>query len=212
MQEPLLVIATANRGKFREFADLFQDLPLRLRSLTGVRGVPVVTEDGTTYADNALRKALTVARWSGCAALADDSGLEVDALDAAPGVRSARYAGPERDDRANVAKLLAALHEIPAAGRTARFRCVLAVASPDGGTWTVGGTCEGRIAEAPRGSGGFGYDRVFFYPPLGATLAEIPAAAKNAVSHRARACATLRNNLLPFLATHAGACHGCRLD
>jgi XTP/dITP diphosphohydrolase len=212
MPDPLLLIATTNRGKFREFRDLLQDLPLRLRSLVGVPGAPAVAEDGVTYTDNAVRKALAIACWSGCAALADDSGLEVDALGAAPGVHSARFAGVAQDDRANVAKLLVALSDIPAAARTARFRCVLAVAIPDGSSWTVEGVCEGRISEAPRGGGGFGYDPVFLYPLLGKTFAEIPAATKNRISHRARACANLRTELLAFLAPHAGACRGCRLD
>jgi XTP/dITP diphosphohydrolase len=212
MPNPVLLIATTNRGKFREFRELLEDLPLRLRSLVGLPDVPVVTEDGLTYADNAMRKASTIARWSGCATLADDSGLEVDALGAAPGVQSARYAGVERDDRANVRKLLAALHDVPPPARTARFRCVLAVAIPDGTTWTIDGACEGRLSESPHGSGGFGYDPVFVYPPLGRTFAEIPAAVKNRVSHRAQACAKLRAHVLVFLSTHARACRGCRLD
>jgi len=210
MPEPLLLIATSNRGKFREFCDLLQDLPLRLRSLAGVPASPVVAEDGVTYTDNAVHKASTIARWSGCAALADDSGLEVDALGGGPGVQSARYAGVAQDDRANVAKLLAALEGVPAAARTARFRCVLAVAIPNGNTWTVEGVCAGRIAEAPRGSGGFGYDPVFLYPQFGQTFAEIPAAVKNRISHRARACTGLRENLLAFLAVHVDACRACR--
>lgn len=212
MSHPVLLLATTNRGKFGEFGALLQELPLRVRSLAGMPGVPAVAEDGTTYADNALRKALTIAWWSGCAALADDSGLEVDALGGAPGVQSARYAGGEQDGHANVRKLLAALNDAPAAERTARFRCALVVATPDGETLTVEGSCEGYILETPRGSGGFGYDPVFFYPPLGATFAEITAAVKNGVSHRAHACARLRQDLIGFLSTHAGACRGCRFD
>jgi len=212
MSGPLLLVATTNAGKFREFRDLLQGLPLRLRSLAGLAAVPVVAEDGVTYTDNAMRKALAIARWSGCAALADDSGLEVDALGAAPGVQSARYAGIAQDDRANVAKLLAALQDVPAGARTARFRCVVAVAIPDGSTWTVEGVCDGHITEAPRGSSGFGYDPVFLDSQLGKTFAEIPAAAKNRISHRAQACARLRPDLVAFLAAHAAACRRCRLD
>jgi XTP/dITP diphosphohydrolase len=196
---PPLLIATTNTGKFREFAELLGGLPIALKSLAEFDGVPEVPEDGPTYTANALHKALTVARWSGCAALADDSGLEVDALHAAPGVHSARYAGPAQGSAANIAKLLAALEGVPLAQRTARFRCVIAVARPSGATLTAEGICEGYITATPRGSGGFGYDPVFLYPPLGQTFAEIPAAAKNRLSHRARACDRLRPELLTFL-------------
>ncbi len=196
---PALLIATTNAGKFREFAELLGGLPIALKSLAQFDSAPEVAEDGATYTANALHKALTVARWSGCSALADDSGLEVDALHAAPGVHSARYAGPAQDSAANIAKLLAALEGVPLAQRTARFRCVIAVARPGGATLTAEGICQGVIIETPRGSGGFGYDPVFLYPPLDQTFAEIPAAVKNRLSHRARACERLRAHLLSFL-------------
>jgi XTP/dITP diphosphohydrolase len=143
--------------------------------------------------------------------LADDSGLEVDALRGAPGVHSARYAGLEQDSGANINKLLQALQAVPLSERTARFCCVLVVACPNEATLLAEGSCEGRILEAPRGRGGFGYDPVFFFPPLGAAFAEVPAEVKHRVSHRAQACSRLRENLLSFLSAHAGACAGCKL-
>jgi XTP/dITP diphosphohydrolase len=206
-----LLIATTSSGKFREFSDLLDDLPLRLASLADLPGAPAVAEEGATYAANATHKALSLARWSGCATLADDSGLEVDALHGAPGVHSARYAGVEQDSRANIDKLLRALDAIPSSERTARFRCVIVVACPNKATLLAKGSCEGRILEAPRGRSGFGYDPVFFYPPLDAAFAEVPAAVKNRVSHRAQACTRLRERLLSFLSAHAGACAGCKL-
>ena len=196
---PVLLIATTNVGKFREFVDLLGDLPIDLKSLADFPHPPEVPEDGATYAANALHKALTLARWSGCSALADDSGLEVDVLHGAPGVHSARFAGPAQDSAANIAKLLSELNGVPPAQRTARFRCVIAVARPDGATVTTEGVCEGCIIESPRGSGGFGYDSVFLYPPLDQTFAEIAATGKNQLSHRARACERLRPQLLSFL-------------
>lgn len=212
MHHPSLVIATTNRGKFREFSQLLAPLPLRLHSLAELPRAPAVAEDGLTYAANASLKAITIAQWSGCATLADDSGLEVDALGGAPGLHSARYAGPSQDTQANIRKLLAALRDVPPAERTARFRCVIVVATPDGATLAAEGTCEGRIAEAPRGDGGFGYDPVFFHVPLGLTFAEIPPAAKNRLSHRAEACASLCQDLTGFLSAHMQACSRCQLD
>jgi XTP/dITP diphosphohydrolase len=194
-----LVIATTNAGKFREFVSLLAGVPVTLKSLADFPGAPEVEETGDTYAENAAKKAIAIARWSGHVALADDSGLEVDALDGAPGVRSARYAGIEQDPNANIDKLLHALQGVPTAQRTARFRCVIAVAGADGAVLTVEGSCEGRILEAKRGAGGFGYDPVFFYPPAGRSFAELAAPAKHEVSHRARACEALRPRLLSFL-------------
>lgn len=208
---PLLLLATTNAGKVREFTALLGDLPVTLTSLADLPGAPRVSEEGSTYRANALHKALSIARWSGCATLADDSGLEVDALDGAPGVHSARYASATQDAAANVAKLLSALGTVPDARRTARFRCVIAVACPDGDSVTAEGVCQGRIIGVARGAEGFGYDPIFFYPPLSRTFAELPAELKNQVSHRTRACAALRQGLLEFLASHAAACAGCRV-
>ena len=195
----MLLIATTNPGKLREFAELLADLPVTLQSLLDLPGSPTVPEDGSTYLENARTKALAIARWSGRIALADDSGLEVDALAGAPGVHSARYAGAAQDPRANLVKLLQALDGVPEARRTARFRCVLVVAKPSGETLAAEGTCEGCITGAPSGRGGFGYDPIFFYPPAARTFAELPAATKNHVGHRGRACARLRQQLLDFL-------------
>lgn len=199
---PTLLIATTNAGKIREFSDLLADQPVQVKALTDFPGEPFVSEEGATYAANAVHKAVTIARWSRCATLADDSGLEVDALAGAPGVRSARYAGVQQDSQANIGKLLRELSDVPAGGRTARFRCAIAVACPDGATLTGEGICEGRIIEEPRGIGGFGYDPVFLDPASGLTFAELPAVLKNHISHRARAYAALRSQLLRFLSVH----------
>jgi XTP/dITP diphosphohydrolase len=199
LSSPTLIIATTNPGKFREFRELLGDLPLTLKSLTDFPGAPQVDETGATYAENARLKAEAIAGWSGCAALADDSGLEVDALGGAPGVHSARYAGADQNSHANTVKLLDALRGVPADERSARFRCVAVVALPEGKTLSAEGVCEGRILDAPRGAAGFGYDPVFFFAPAACTFAELPAQEKNRVSHRARACAQLRQRLLAFL-------------
>jgi len=196
-----IVIATSNPGKVREFAVLLSGLPVRLRSLAEFADVPEVPEEGSTFAENATTKALAYARFTGVAALADDSGLEVDALDGAPGVHSARYAGPAQDSQANIDKLLAELSTTAEPQRAARFRCVVVLAWPDGRILQARGVCDGRIVSSRRGDGGFGYDPIFFYPPAGMTFAEMPAAAKNAISHRARAIAALRPELEAFLAT-----------
>ena len=205
MPNAVLLIATTNPGKAREFGELLVGLPVTLRSLIDEPSAPAVPEDGATYLENARAKALAIARWSGCPALADDSGLEVDALGGAPGVHSARYAGPARDSRANTAKLLQALDGVPAAQRTARFRCVIVVAWPDGRTLAAEGTCAGRITTHPQGAGGFGYDPVFFYPPAAATFAELPAATKNRISHRAQACADIAVALRRMLKSDEGS-------
>ena len=149
-------------------------------------------EDGDTYEANARIKAVATARHTGALSLGDDSGIEVDALGGAPGIRSARFGGPGLDDRGRVRHLLAQIADVPDAARTARFRCVIALASPEGSVHTVSGECEGRITREPRGAGGFGYDPVFFYPPLGRTFGEISDDAKATVSHRGRAAAAAR--------------------
>jgi XTP/dITP diphosphohydrolase len=196
---PALLLATTNPGKAEEFRELLSECALELFDLRAFRDPPAVRETGRTYEENALLKAKAYARWAGMAALADDSGLEVDALGGAPGVDAAHFAGPQASDRENVQKLLAALAGVPTEQRTARFRCVLVVAHPDGRWIRTEGMCEGIILNEPRGSSGFGYDPVFFYPPLGKTFAELSREEKNRVSHRARAAAELRRILLPFL-------------
>jgi XTP/dITP diphosphohydrolase len=151
-----------------------------------------VAETGATFLENALLKARAYAAWSGLAAVADDSGLEVDALGGAPGVRSARYAGPDADDRANLDKLLAAMAGVPPQRRSARFRCAAVLVDPELGEWHAEAVWEGRLLEAPRGEGGFGYDPVFVPDGWELTSAEVDPATKNAASHRGRAFRALR--------------------
>jgi XTP/dITP diphosphohydrolase len=187
-----IVLATLNPGKVRELARLLGDLPIDLVSLVEVRGASLPAETGATYAENALIKARAAHRLTGHAALGDDSGLEVDALGGAPGLHSARFGGPGLDDAGRVALLLEQLRAVPAGNRTARFRCVLALVDETGREDTVEGVAEGEIALAPRGAGGFGYDPVFFYPPLGLTFSELTERDKERVSHRGRAARAAR--------------------
>lgn len=196
---PVLVIATSNAGKLREFREMLGDLAISLRSLADYPGAPDVVEDADSFAGNARKKALAYAAHAGEAVLADDSGLEVDALGGAPGVHSARYAGDAADAKANVAKLLDELAEVPADERTARFRCVLAVVVPNGASLLAEGTCEGHVTTEPHGTGGFGYDPVFIHAEFDRTFAEATADEKNRVSHRRRALEALRPELVPFL-------------
>ena len=195
-ERPRLLIATGNRGKLEEFRAL---LPLEMDLLTlhdvGLDSPP---ETGTTFAENARLKARAAATQSGLLAIADDSGLEVDALDGAPGLYSARYAGEPGDDEANRKKLLAALAGVPFARRRARFRCAVVVATPDGREAVAEGVCEGAIAFEPAGSNGFGYDPLFMLPD-GRTMAQLSPEEKNAISHRARACQAARPALLNLL-------------
>lgn len=183
------VLATSNRGKVAELAALLDEarLPMRITPQSAL-GVDAPSETGLTFIENALLKARHAARATGLPAIADDSGLVVAALGGAPGVYSARFAGTDADDRANVAKLLAAL-PASAAQRNARFHCVLVALerADDPAPIVVSGTWDGEIATAPRGTGGFGYDPVFFVPALGVTAAELDPAAKNRFSHRGRA-------------------------
>ena len=200
---PRIVIATRSQHKLRELRELLSLRDTNLVSLDelGVPGDPV--EDGLTFETNARIKARFAARATGLPALADDSGIEVDALGGAPGVRTRRYAGEQATDRDNNTKLLGALDGIPADRRGARYVCVLAFAmpSPDGGVLeivTARGTCRGRIATAPKGSGGFGYDPIFepsSEPPGGRTLGEWSGAEKNEISHRARAARRMSRKL-----------------
>jgi len=180
-----LLVATHNAGKRREFAALLRPWQgeLLFPDMLGLR--LEVVEDGTTYAENALKKARAYARAANMLALADDSGLEVDALGGAPGVHSARYVAGS--DRARVEALLEALSGVPWERRSARFRCVVAIVSPEGLWETTEGVCEGAIAFEPAGDGGFGYDPVFFLPEYGCTMAHLPPETKNRISHRARA-------------------------
>jgi XTP/dITP diphosphohydrolase len=191
----LLVLATGNRAKGRELAALLADLSYRIQDLSAFPGVVLPPEGETSYAANALGKARAATRATGELALADDSGIEVDAFGGRPGVLSARYGGEGLTDPERNALMLRELTGVPPARRTARYLAVIAVTAPDGREATVEGTVEGVLLEAPRGAGGFGYDPIFYYPPLGATFAELSAEAKHAVSHRGRAMALAREVL-----------------
>jgi XTP/dITP diphosphohydrolase len=184
---PKLLIATHNPGKVFEFAEMFRNLPIECVSLDEVGITEDIEETGETFEDNARLKAIGYCEMSGLITLADDSGLEVDALGGEPGVYSARYAGPGATAADRNAKLLKNMAEVPADQRTARFRCVIAIATPSGEIYTADGTVEGRINYEPRGELGFGYDPVFFMPEYGATLAELGSPIKNKISHRAKA-------------------------
>ena len=190
MERRLLVIATRNAGKLREFRRIFDRLPLRLVGLDDL-GVEIeIEETGTTFVANAILKAQGYMQATGRLTLADDSGLEVDALDGDPGVHSARYAGPEGNDAERTQKLLRLLSGVPAEQRTARYRVVLALADParpDELPITVHGVSEGRIADAPAGESGFGYDPVFYVDRYGRTMAQLSAAEKDEISHRGMA-------------------------
>jgi len=202
-----LVVATTNRGKAAEFARLLSGLSARVVALSDiVADSPRVVEDGSTLAENAALKARAAARATGMLALADDSGLEVDALDGRPGVRSARFAGERATDQENYAELLAQLaRSAKPAPFGARFRCALALVDPaaagDGERlWTVEGVCEGTIGSEPRGAFGFGYDPVFVVAGRAETMAELDPEEKNRLSHRARAVSALRPLLESLLA------------
>jgi XTP/dITP diphosphohydrolase len=189
---PRLVLATLNRAKARELVALLGEIPYTIVPLADVPGAALPEETAETYEGNALLKAQAATRFDGDLVLSDDSGLEVDALAGAPGVRSARFGGPGLDDAGRTALLLERLRGVPRARRTARFRCVIAVLGRTGPARTVEGVAEGVIADAPRGTSGFGYDPVFFYPPLGRTFGELSDAEKSGVSHRARAARAAR--------------------
>lgn len=192
-----LVLATRNPGKVRELAGPMREFGLRVIGLDAFADLPEVEETGTLFVENALLKAHNAARGTGLVAVADDSGLEVAALDGAPGVRSARYgddmpelAGEGRDARNN-RKLLTALASLPEAQRGARFCCAMAACKPDGENITAFGAWEGRILTRPRGNNGFGYDPLFFDPEAGCSAAELTREEKMRRSHRARALAAL---------------------
>ncbi len=192
-----LLIATRNRHKIGEIGAILQLPGLFLLSLDDIPGLPDVEETGRTFEENAILKALTMARHTGRWTMADDSGLEVEALGGAPGVRSARFAGQHGDDHANNRKLLECMKDIR--DRRARFRCVLALASPDGVSRTVEGVCEGQIAEEERGVNGFGYDPLFIPEGHACTFAEMDPVEKNRISHRSRALRRAADAWRPWL-------------
>ncbi len=197
MKRHTLVIATKNGGKSAEIKELLKGFPVDIKDLNDFGPIPEVVEDGATFDDNSYKKASFTAKVLGLPALADDSGLEVEALGGVPGVHSARYAGPKATDPENNVKLLDALSGIQ--DRKARFCCVLSLAVPAGPALTYESFCEGVILDAPRGNGGFGYDPLFYYPPAGKTFAEMSIEEKSAVSHRGRAFADLKREFSKVL-------------
>jgi XTP/dITP diphosphohydrolase len=188
-----IAIASRNEGKLREIAAICSDWPVRWVTVRDHPGDwPDVQETGLTYQENALLKARAVAEFTGEAALADDSGIEVDALGGGPGPRSARYAGGDASEERNLSALLSALKGVPTSGRTARYRCIAALVLPDGSAHSAEGVCEGTLTAKPRGSGGFGYDPIFVPAGWDTTMAELPAAEKDRISHRGRAFRAIR--------------------
>lgn len=189
-----LLVATTNTGKFAEVRGFLAHLPVNVVSLNDLQQWPEVVEDGASFEANALKKARTLAEHSGYLTLADDSGLEVDALGGAPGIYSARFGGEPGNDRKNNQKLLNALKDVPQEQRSARFVCALALCEPrsrGARQWLTRQSCEGRIALEPRGEKGFGYDPLFFYPPWGKTFGEVDRQIKATVSHRGKALGEL---------------------
>ena len=184
---PKLLLATTNQGKAREYRHLLKGLPFQLVTLAE-EGIHIaVDEKNTTFEENARLKATVYSNFSQLITLADDSGLEVDALGGEPGIRSARFAGDKASDKDKVERLLARVKEVPWEKRTARFRCVIAIANPEGRTELCHGECRGLIAFEPKGNNGFGYDPIFYFPELDKTMAELPLETKNQISHRGRA-------------------------
>ncbi|MBI4565340.1 MAG: XTP/dITP diphosphatase [Planctomycetes bacterium] len=191
-----IVIASRNPGKIAEIHQILAGLGFSFRSLSDLPEAPCVEETGASYAENARLKAVAVAAFFGRRAIADDSGLEVDALGGRPGIRSARYGGPRATDEENNALLLRELEGVPEPRRTARYRAAVVLAAPDGRILAEAeGTCEGEIVRSPRGSAGFGYDPLFLVPGTGRTMAELGLEVKNRISHRAQALGRLREFL-----------------
>jgi XTP/dITP diphosphohydrolase len=192
---PKLLLATSNPGKIKEYRFLLDGLSYKITTLAEEGITKVVTESGNNYEQNARLKAITYAKLSQLTALADDSGLEVDALHGEPGVKSARFAGEAATDADRVSFLLAKLNGVPRERRTACFKCVIAIATPEGQFQICYGECHGMIAFEAKGENGFGYDPIFFLPEIGKTMAELPLATKNQISHRARASQKARQVL-----------------
>jgi XTP/dITP diphosphohydrolase len=195
---PKLLLATSNPGKIREYRFLLDGLGYKITTLAEEGITKVVTETGNSYDQNARSKAIAYAKFSQLIALADDSGLEVDALNGEPGVQSARFAGEAASDADRVSFLLARLNGIPWERRTACFKCVIAIATPEGQCEICYGECRGMISLEAKGENGFGYDPIFFLPDIGRTMAELPLGMKNQISHRARASHKARQVLQQF--------------
>lgn len=194
-----VIIATKNRGKAKEFQHMFAPYGYEVQTLLDLPHIEDVEETGETFEENAILKAETVAEILGELVIADDSGLAIDALEGRPGVYSARYAGEEKSDEANMEKVLSELESVEEPDRTARFHCVLAIAGPNRETRTVTGTCEGTILQEKRGTNGFGYDPIFYVPTLGKSMAELSQEEKSQISHRGNALKKLKNIISDFI-------------
>lgn len=194
-----IVIATKNRDKLSELKSLLEGLHIGIASLFEYPEIPDIVEDGASFEENARKKALAVAQATAGWALADDSGLAVDALGGEPGIYSARFAGRQGDYAANNAKLIEVMRDIPDGKRGAAFVCAIVLMAPDGREWTVEGRCAGTILRGPKGSYGFGYDPLFFIPEEDKTMAELPSDRKNEISHRGRALAKIREILVDII-------------
>ncbi|RKY39165.1 MAG: non-canonical purine NTP pyrophosphatase [Candidatus Omnitrophota bacterium] len=194
-----LVLATRNIHKKREIESILSLEQIRILSLLDYPALGSIKEDGESFEENAIKKGLSTANFIHKLTLAEDSGLEVEALNWKPGIYSARFAGPEQDDRANIEKLLGLLKDIPWERRKARFRCVLALCAPKKVLEVVEGVCEGMITFAPQGKFGFGYDPVFFLPEYQKTFAELAPQVKNKISHRARAIEKIKGRIVQFM-------------
>ncbi|MDZ5470767.1 XTP/dITP diphosphatase (plasmid) [Bacillus sp. 31A1R] len=190
-----IIIATKNKGKAKEFEQMFLPLGFEVKTLLDYNDIGDIEETGSTFEENAIIKAEELSKLLNQIVIADDSGLMVDALDGAPGIYSARFAGEEKNDEANIDKILQLLQGVPDEKRTARFYCALAVAIPSKSSQTVSGECEGRILHERRGSYGFGYDPIFFAIEKGKAMAELTPEEKSQISHRAKALEKLKENL-----------------
>jgi len=195
-----MVMATRNPGKLREIKKILADLPLKLLSLNDFPALPVISEDGATFFENARKKAEAYARLTHRPTIADDSGLCVEALQGKPGVYSSRFAGENASDEERYQKLLAEMEAIPEGQRQAKFVCAMAIANPAGKVYVVEGEVLGSITFSPQGKHGFGYDPIFFIPELRKTMAELPPEIKNQISHRAQALKKLKLILRQILA------------
>ncbi|MDP3980026.1 MAG: XTP/dITP diphosphatase [Chlamydiota bacterium] len=194
-----VVLATCNTHKVREIKEIFQEWDINFLDLNQWPDAPDIIEDGTTFGENAIKKATAIAQHTGLISLADDSGIEVDYLNGAPGIYSARFSGEKATDEENNNKLLVSLQDVPKEKRTARYRCVIAIATPLGEVKTAEGICEGLIATKPVGSNGFGYDPIFYYPPLTQTFGITAPQVKNKLSHRYYALMNIKALLLQMM-------------
>ena len=196
-KKPIIVLASTNQGKLREIQEIFSELDVEFKNLSAYPGCPISQENFDNYLENAREKASLCAEHTGHWVLADDSGLEIDALQAAPGVHSARFAGEGASDVDNIAKVLQLLQG--EAQRSARFRCCVVLRSPQGEEYQAEGLLEGEIASAAIGSQGFGYDPIFYLPDLKKSLAQLSQAEKNSLSHRRKALEKIRSSMLHIL-------------